>query len=70
MINNYIHTWFLLQAHTCCICYKQLSNDNRNIFDGKLLINSQEKDTCEKSDGYMTLRDAIELITGFTVSIL
>jgi len=48
-----------------------LSNDNhRNVFDEKLLINSQEKDMHEKLDGYMTLKDAIELIIGHTVSII
>ncbi|XP_018047967.1 PREDICTED: uncharacterized protein LOC108686918 [Atta colombica] len=52
-----------------CISCKQLSDDNhRNVFDDKLLLNLQEKDTHEKPDGYMTLRDAIELITGHTIS--
>lgn len=52
-----------------CVSCKQLSNDNhRNVFDEKLLINSQEIDTHEKPNGYVTLRDAIELITGYTIS--
>lgn len=51
-----------------CICCKQLSDDNRkNVFDEKLLITSQEKDTHEEFDGYMILRDAIELIIGYTI---
>ncbi|XP_071635169.1 uncharacterized protein [Temnothorax longispinosus] len=52
-----------------CICCKQLSDDTcRNVFDEKLLIDSREKDIHEESDGHVTLRNAIEVITGYTIS--
>ncbi|XP_077258008.1 uncharacterized protein LOC143895075 [Temnothorax americanus] len=52
-----------------CICCKRLSDDNcRNVFDEKLLIDSQEKDLREESDGHVTLRNAVEVITGYTIS--
>ncbi|XP_011264691.2 uncharacterized protein LOC105256473 [Camponotus floridanus] len=52
-----------------CICCKQLSNDNyKNIFDEKLLIKTQGNvRNNEEFDKCMILRDAIELITGYTI---
>lgn len=59
-----------LQSDVYCMCCKQLSDNRRNIFDERLSINSQEEGTHEEFHEHMTLKDAIELITDYTVSIV
>lgn len=56
-------------SNTYCGCCKQLSNGNRkDIFDENLLIKSQGNNAIEEFDKCMTLRKAIELITGYAIS--
>lgn len=57
----------MLQRATCVCCKQSVNNDQRNIFDDSLIINIQESDVNTKSDEYITLKDAIEIITALKV---
>ncbi|KAL0134749.1 hypothetical protein PUN28_001488 [Cardiocondyla obscurior] len=49
----------------CICCKKSCKNNNKNVFDEKLLISLQEN---EESNSNITLKKAIELITCYTIS--